>query len=147
MAATLLAELERRDALPREYWILEVSADLRARQRETLAASVPQLLARIRWLDRLPDPPFDGVVVANEVLDALPVERFVKREGDTRALGCDRRGGRLVPEEARAGPALEDAVRHVEADLGAPLADGYESEINLGLHGWIASLAAAMRRG
>ena len=55
MAAALLAELERRGALPAEYWILDVSADLRERQRATLAAAVPCVLPRVRWLDALPD--------------------------------------------------------------------------------------------
>ena len=69
MAAEMLAELERRAALPRRYLILDVSADLRERQHATLAAAVPHLLPRVEWLDRLPEA-LDGVVVANEVLDA-----------------------------------------------------------------------------
>jgi SAM-dependent MidA family methyltransferase len=57
MAATLLAELERRGTLPREYWILEVSADLRGRQRDTLAAVLPHVLGRVPTLEPHPDPP------------------------------------------------------------------------------------------
>jgi SAM-dependent MidA family methyltransferase len=147
MAAAMLAELARRNAVPREYWILDVSADLRARQRATLAASVPHLLNRVRWLDRVPDDPFDGVLVANEVLDALAVERFVKRGGEVRALGVTSVAGSVVAQEVITGRALESAVRHVEADIGAALADGYESEINLDLAAWLATLATVIRRG
>ena len=86
MAAAMLAELESLGALPARYRILDVSADLRERQRATLAAAVPRLLDRVEWLDRLPER-FEGVVVANEVLDALPVERFAWRGGEARALG------------------------------------------------------------
>src|SRR5690606_28921548 len=80
MAARVLAELESLDALPENYFILDVSADLRERQRETLQARVPHLLEKVEWLDtpvRMPR----GVILANEVLDALPVTRF-RRDGN-----------------------------------------------------------------
>lgn len=146
MAAALLTELERRDALPAAYWILDVSADLRERQRETLAACVPQLLERVRWLDTLPES-FSGVIVANEVLDALPVERFAIRGGQVNALGVAAQLGRLEYAEARAAAPLQEAVRRIEADLGAPLPDGYVSETRLGLAPWLGALAERMTRG
>jgi len=86
MAAEMLAELEALDALPAQYLILELSADLQARQRETLSVKVPHLLERVRWLNELPAPGFRGVVVANELLDALPVHCFVKAEGSEDTL-------------------------------------------------------------
>ena len=64
-------------ALPQHYYILEVSADLRARQQQRLAAAAARLRARISWLDALPATPIDGVMLANEVADALPFKRFV----------------------------------------------------------------------
>ena len=73
LAADLLGELERRNALPESYAILDLSGELRARQRETITRAVPHLLGRVTWLDRLPDQ-FDGLVLANELLDALPVQ-------------------------------------------------------------------------
>ena len=146
MAAELLGELARRDCLPERYWILDVSADLRERQRATLAAAVPHLLDRVEWLDRLPED-FTGIVVANEVLDALPVERFVVRGGAVNALGVTSQLGRLEWSEARAPEALADAVRGVERDTGVAWPDGYTSEINLGLADWLAALAASVRRG
>lgn len=72
LAAHILAELERLGSLPDTYAILEPSADLQQRQQARLAATVPHLVSRVRWLDRLPDR-IDGVVLGNEVLDALPV--------------------------------------------------------------------------
>ena len=148
MAAAMLAELDRRGRLPREYWILDVSAELRARQREALVATVPHLLERVAWLDTLPAEPFDGVVVANEVLDALAVERFVVRDGAVHALGVSLASdARLEWRERPAGPVLAAAVRHVEADIGRPLPEGYLSEINVDLEGWLAAVAAPLRRG
>ena len=146
MAAALLEELERRDALPRRYLILDVSADLRERQRATLAAAAPRLLARVEWLDRLPEA-FTGVVVANEVLDAMPVERFVVRGGAVNALGVTWQLGRLEWSEARAPAALSAGARAIERETGAAWPEGFTSEINLGLGDWLAALAGSISRG
>jgi SAM-dependent MidA family methyltransferase len=146
MAVAMLEELERRDALPARYRILDVSADLRERQQATLAAAVPQLLERVEWLDRWPED-FTGVVVANELLDAMPVERFVMRGGSVNALGVTWHLGRLEWSETRASAALADAVHAVVRDTGASWPESYTSEINLGLAGWIAALAATLTRG
>jgi len=147
MAATLLAELERRGQLPAEYWILDLSADLRERQRATLAVAVPRLLERVRWLDHLPDEPWVGMIVANEVLDAFPVERFAIRGGDVHAVGVASDFGRLQLAEVRANAALRAAVSRIEADLGARLPDDYESEVNPDLGPWLAALADTLERG
>jgi SAM-dependent MidA family methyltransferase len=146
MAAVVLAELDRLDRLPGTYRILDVSADLRARQRETLERAVPHLLDRVAWLDRLPEP-FDGVTVANEVLDALPVERFAIRGGEVNALGVAWQFGRFEAAEARASVDLRRGVRAIETELGTRLPDGYVSEINVGLSAWLASVGAVQRRG
>ncbi|WP_348240500.1 SAM-dependent methyltransferase, partial [Salmonella enterica] len=71
---------------PQRYSILEVSADLRERQRATLAERAPQLLARVHWLDGWPEN-LRGIVLANVVLDAMPVERFCIRSGQVNAMG------------------------------------------------------------
>ncbi|MCP4996579.1 MAG: SAM-dependent methyltransferase, partial [Gammaproteobacteria bacterium] len=76
LAADLLLELELLGKLPRRYQILEVSPDLRQRQAETLLTKAPSLLSRVEWLENLPDEPFRGIALANELLDAFPVQRF-----------------------------------------------------------------------
>ena len=146
MAAGVLAELERRGSLPRRYRILDVSADLRERQRATLERLVPGLVGRVEWLDRLPER-HTGVVLANEVLDALPVERFVIRRGEVRALGVAWHDGQPAWAEAPAPPGLAAAVRDLERDLGRTLPEGYVSEVGLLLPGWLAALGAALERG
>jgi len=146
MAATLLAELERRDALPHRYFILDVSADLRQRQQETIAAAVPRLLERVEWLDRLPDG-LEGVVLANEVLDAQPVERFVWRDEAIHALGVAWERGAPTWSEVPAPEPLARAVRCLERETGASWPGGYTSEINLGLGDWMAAVTAALGRG
>jgi SAM-dependent MidA family methyltransferase len=146
MAASMLAELERLGQLPDRYCILDVSADLRERQRATLAEAVPQLLDRVDWLDRLPEG-HEGVIVANEVLDAMPVERFVMRRAQVNALGVTTHLGRLGWSEARAMDPLRDVVLSLQQEAGAGWPDGYTSEVNLGLGDWLAALAASLTRG
>jgi SAM-dependent MidA family methyltransferase len=146
MATVLLDELARLGALPARYCILEVSADLRERQRATLAQACPQLVERVAWLDRLPKS-FTGIMLANEVLDAMPFERFVIRGGGVNQLGVTLQLGRLEWSEIRAGAALEAAVRDIEREMGATLPDGFTSELNVRLGSWFAGLARAMTRG
>jgi SAM-dependent MidA family methyltransferase len=146
LAAELLLELERLGALPRRYRILELSADLRARQQSHLQAAAPHLLSRVAWLNALPEP-FTGLILANEVLDALPVRRFRKdREGLFELqVGWDGEG--FCWKDTPAGMELTAAVETIENDLGAPLPPPYVSEVNLLLDPWIASLAEQLDRG
>ncbi len=146
MAADVLLELEALGHLPAHYYILEVSADLRERQRETIVARAPQHLGRVQWLDAWPSG-LRGVVLANEVLDAMPVERFSIRGAQVNAIGVTWQLGRLDWSEAHAEPALEKAVRDIEASLDAPLPDGYRSEVNLYLRPWMQGLGDALQEG
>lgn len=145
MAADLLTELLRLGKVPDRYLILEVSADLRTRQQEMLRQRVPQLFDRVAWLDRLPDA-FQGVVLANEVLDALPVQRFVIAEG-IRALGVTWQENSFAWASRPAEPALVSAVQELEASLGRQFPDRYVSEINTRLSSWFAAVAATLSRG
>jgi SAM-dependent MidA family methyltransferase len=144
MAAELLAGLERLGELPATYLLLEVSPELRERQRATLAARVPQLLERVSWLEALPEPPIEGVIIANEVLDALPVHLFcLTAQGIIeRAVGWD--GSRFCWVERDPKPTLGAAV--VELGL-TPTAQGYCSELNLALRPWVRALAGCLQRG
>ena len=147
MAADLLEELAQRDRLPRRYRILEVSAELRERQRATLLERFgPAILEQVEWLDTLPDG-FEGVVLANELLDAFPVERFRIREGGVNALGVTWQLGRLDWSEVRADSRLEAAVRAIEHSRGERLPDGYTSEWSPRIAPWIRALSTALERG
>jgi SAM-dependent MidA family methyltransferase len=146
MAAVVLEELDRLGAPPARYCILDVSADLRERQRATLTRACPLHLGRVEWLERLPRS-FTGIMVANEVLDAMPFARFAIRRGVVNELGVAWQLGRLEWSEVRAGEALESAVRGIERDIGAPLPEGFTSEVNLKLGAWFAGVAHALTRG
>ena len=92
LAAGLLTSLEPL-SLPRRYRILERSADLRRVQEELIASFAPGLLQRVEWLDRPPDDDWSGVLLANEVIDALAVERFEVGPGELRQLCVTTRNG------------------------------------------------------
>lgn len=146
MAADVLAELHEQGQLPGRYLILEVSADLKERQRALLADKVPALLDRVTWLDAAPEP-FTGVVLANEVLDALPVQRFRIRGSQVNTLGVSWQLGRLDWSEVRADRALEKTVRSIELTLGESLPDGYTSEVNQRLAPWLQTVSNSLTRG
>lgn len=146
MAADVLLELASQGRAPQRYLILEVSADLRERQRELLVRRAPQLVERVAWLNDWPEE-FRGVVLANEVLDALPVQRFRVRGAHVNAVGVAWQLGRLDWSEVRADDELEAAVRGIEASLGETFPDGYLSEANLRLGPWMRGLAAALHEG
>lgn len=146
MAADMLLELQALGALPDEYLILEVSAELKERQRHTLAAKATGLASRVRWLDALPDQ-FTGVIVGNEVLDALPVERFLKRPGGFDEYCVRIEGEGFAWDTRPAGAQLAAVLQAFETTLPAPLAAGYVSEIGLGLMPLVSSLAGSLERG
>jgi SAM-dependent MidA family methyltransferase len=140
LAATLLEELERSGSTPRSYLILELSADLRERSRDTLAARVPHLLERVAWLNRLP-PAFSGVVLGNEVLDAMPVHVVRVEAGKIEEGGVGVRSGRLDWSWRRASGDL------LEAASALRLPEGFRSEIGLAARGFVRTLAGVLEKG
>ena len=142
LAASLLTELERLERLPRSYLILELSADLRERSRDTIASRVPHLMERVAWLNRLP-PAFTGVMVGNEVLDAMPVH--VVR---ATAQGIEEGGVETAPGGSAMRWAWRPAAGELlEAARELALEPGYTSEIGLIARAFVASLAGVLERG
>ena len=147
LAVDLLSALADADALPeRGYQILEVSADLRQRQEQLLRSKVPDHAECVTWLSDLPRD-FTGVIVANEVLDALPVERFIRRKTGVRQLCIAVDGDSFTLSEREAPAALQQAVDKIEGAIGRELPPGFASEVCLALPHWIADTAAALHEG
>jgi SAM-dependent MidA family methyltransferase len=142
LAATLLEELDRLGAAPRSFLILELSADLRARSRDLLATRVPHLMERVAWLNVLP-PAFSGLVIGNEVLDAMPVH-VMRATAD----GIEEGGVIAARGEAPFAWAYRPAtgeLRDAAARLGLP--PGYTTEIALVARGFVRSIGAMLERG
>ena len=147
LAADLLAALAERGSLPDRYRILEVSGELRERQRATLAARGAELAARVEWLDAPPAEPWRGVLLGNEVLDALPVERFRATGQGFVVLGVARAGDGFGFEPRPADGRLGARLKALLAPLPGPLPPGFESEACLMLPAWIGALAAGLAQG
>ena len=148
-AETCLAKLLANDALPSRYAILEPSADLRERQRERLQERLPPLLFElVEWLDGPIQESWNGVLFANEVIDALPTPRFTIRDGEVFEEHVALDGeGRFLRSDRPADPMLASAVRHVERQLPQPFAEGYRSELLAQLPYWLQAVIGGMGDG
>ena len=148
-AEVALKRLLALDALPSRYALLEPSADLRERQRERLQKRLPPLLFElVEWLDGPIAQPWNGVLFANEVIDALPTPRFTLRDGEVLEEYVALDGeGRFLRRDRPADVLLSAAVRHVERGLDAPFADGYRSELLAQLPYWLQAVAGGLRQG
>ncbi len=149
MASDILLELEALGSLPENYFILELSPDLRQRQQETLRRLVPQLFDRIQWLDALPPAGFKGVVLANEVVDAMPVHllRF-DVQGVREAYVCQGEHGFVWQDGPLSTPELQQRVDGLRQNLNEEgFCPGYTTEINLAQQGWVNSLAGMLEQG
>ncbi len=146
LAKDLLLELERLDCLPEHYFILETSADLRERQQSLLKISCPQLFSRIIWLDTLPHKKIRGMIIANEVLDALPTHCFCIENNRIRekcVTGKNNQFTWLTTE-----PTLPELTHELtEIQQACPLPEGYESELNLMLSPWVTAIANSIEQG
>lgn len=141
LALDVLTELERLQQLPASYSILEVSADLRERQQALLRERLPHLADRVQWLDSLPSA-ISGAVIANEVLDALPVH--LVRWSDSRVFerGVMSKGSNFIWEERLPEtPSLLELVQQISVP------DDYLSEISLTARGLVGSLCDRLQSG
>ncbi|RLA14172.1 MAG: class I SAM-dependent methyltransferase [Gammaproteobacteria bacterium] len=141
LAVAVLAELERLGCLPAGYDIVERSALLRGRQRQLLEAQLPHLLERVHWLEGSPSG-FCGIIIANELLDALPVQRLIKSPTGFDQVVVKQDGDALV---LTAQPLSDPRVNKRLGHLG--LAEGYLTEINFAAETWVESLANVLDEG
>lgn len=141
LAADLIAALAAAGALPARYRILDVSPDLVARQRETLARRVPGHLDRVEWVGVLPSA-IEGVVLMNEVLDAVPPRLIARRGGAWHERGVAWDGSLRLADR----PLADDRMRAAAEDRFPPDGD-YVSEINLASEALVETVARRVKRG
>lgn len=142
MAVDILRELASHQCLPTHYYILEISADFRERQAALIKSEIPQLLDRVNWLSQLPSHPIRGVIIGNEVVDAMPVHKFKIKNG-IKEIYVDYKTDQFTWKIDEPSSSLTEAVR----DLRINFAEGYESEISLLIKGWILSLTKILHTG
>jgi SAM-dependent MidA family methyltransferase len=146
MAADILLQMERAGALPNRYFVLEVSADLQHRQQALLRERIPHLVERVEWLQNL-SIAFEGIIVANEVIDALPVKRFVVDKNGIKELGVGIVEDEFVWTTRAPQDSLLGEVNRFSDEIGCSFSSGYKSEVNLLLLSWIKSLEQSLHRG
>jgi len=143
MAKDILLELEKLKSLPQRYQIIELSADLRERQKEKCQKEIPHLFSRIEWLDQLPNEKWEGVVLANEVLDAMPVHKFTMQDG-IKEYYVDIDHEEFVWRiDEPSDKFLVEAVKNLDVNFS----EEYTSEINGSIEPWISSIAHFLERG
>ncbi len=145
LCVDILAHLERLDGLPDEYHILEVSGHLQSRQRELIMTKIPHLAHRVKWLSQWPAKPFNGVVIANEVLDAMPVHRFLQaKDGLFESyIILDEQGKLQEQFKPCVNPRLTE---HVQAVLPREIYS-YQSEANLFIDDWFRQCYGMLEQG
>jgi len=155
MAIELVLELEKRLHLPKQYLILELSAELRDRQKKAIKARLPHLYKHFVWLDRLPESPFSGIILGNELLDAMPVH-LLKIEHETlfeRYIALDNKGDFIWQDDSPENPRLEkitDSIRSIHNSLqylNDKPGKAYITEVNLQAIDWIKSVAEILENG
>lgn len=145
LCVDVLTTLEALKSLPREYHILELSGDLKKRQQQVIEESIPHLASRVRWHDQWPDTPFNGVVLANEVLDAMPVHRFMQTQDDVLEsyITLNEQGQLHEIFKSCTNPRLKAHVK----DVLAPDLYPYQSEANLFLDDWFQQCFNMLEKG
>lgn len=149
MAVDILLFLQAEHALPEHYYILEASGDLRQRQQVLMKQQLCQeVFSRVQWLGSLPPQgSFQGMIIGNEVMDAMPVKRFVLEKGGVSELGVTWEGDGLIWQSTAADSKLAEYIRqHLPGDL-QDYPDGYIFEVNLMLAGWIKELSDCLYQG
>jgi SAM-dependent MidA family methyltransferase len=145
LCVDILTHLERTNCLPKQYLILEVSAGLKLAQQKLISEKIAHLAPLVHWLDSLPETPFQGVLLANEVLDAMPVHRFMQTKDGLLESYISLNDTGALQEDFL--PCTNQRLQaHVEKVLiDAPLP--YISEANLFIDAWIRSAALLLEKG
>ncbi len=147
LASSVLAALAAADALPSRYLVLETSPDLRARQRTLLSREAPEHVQRIAWIETLPAR-IDGVILANEVLDAIPVHLLRRADGCWLERGVVVAGRPAPPQYGLAWADREAPAALVTLAMRRfPPSGDYSSEVNPAAEALVEDLARRLSRG
>ena len=140
LATQVLFELGRLKSLPEKYYIMELSGQLKQQQKQTILSVIPELIDRVEWLTELPIG-FSGVVIANEVLDAIPAKRLIFSGGRFIELGVDFVNGNFQWK------TLDESYLKPLTTLPTICDEGFITEVNLQALAWIDSLYSSMNKG
>lgn len=147
MAADILCYLKEHEALPEHYYILEVSPDLIEKQKEKLEKALPNYFEHIIWLDKLPKT-FDGIMLANEILDAMPVHHFEYNNKQLKEIFVALESDKLVFTKEKPSKILQQAFTQLKTEVDLSTWETpYQSEINTYIPSWINNIANCLNKG
>lgn len=148
MAADILTQLKKIDALPKYYYIVEISESLRERQRAYIESQHPELIDRVIWLNEPPTEAWEGCIIGNEIVDALPVERFTIKNGEAyyADVGYDEATQSFITVSERQDQALQGFMAEL-AKKNIVLPEGYVSECCPMVKDWLANLTHNLSKG
>lgn len=146
LAIDILLQLELLGVLPDEYLIVELSAELKQRQQKTIKDKSAELFERVKWLDQLPDNLSNVVVVANEVLDAMPIESFKMTSSNVESLVVGVKDNKIVSKYSSANETVQKTIVELQKRSEFQFPDNYCSEYNPAIQAWLSSIESAAER-
>ena len=130
-----------------KYYILEVSADFRERQRQELSLLPDETFEKVIWLDSILEAPVEGIVIGNEVIDALPFKRFTVVDHKIQEIGVSIKNGQLTESTRDADKTLAEEVRLIEKALNRDFEQNYTSEIRPNIGQWLKGISSMLKSG
>ena len=147
LAFDILTRLDNQGFVPNQYYILELSADLKDRQQRLLAKLPNNLLEKVTWLDSLPENFITGIILGNEVLDAMPCRRFRIQDEEIYEIGISCTNQKLIEQDKLADEIIKDSVHKIEKELNRKFANGFISEIRPDYKHWFTTLSSSLVYG
>lgn len=147
LAFDIISQLNEYQVNFDHYYILELSADLKQRQQSMLSHLPKKVFNKIVWLDSATMDPINGVIIANEVIDALPFTRFKVHNGQIYELGICYKDNELIEQSRLADELLTDLVLKISKEIGITFDDGYTSEIRINFKRWFRAIESMLSSG
>ena len=142
-----LKELEEIGVEIGQYYILEISADLRDRQMQSISNLPKSIRDKVTWLESLEVDPIDGILIANEVIDALPFKRFTIENNQTYELGVTLKNGELEEAAKKSGKKLSDEIEIISSEIDRQFEEGFISEVRLDFQKWFKAISGMINKG
>ena len=146
LAISLLKKMQEMNIKPRNYFIIDISEDLINRQKQKISKDIPELSSLVHWVTKMPEN-FQGIVIANEVADALPFERFIRADDEVLQVCVTADENRFAYDVIPADKKLNNYVISLEQKNGNRLKNDYLSEVSFEAEQWVKNIARNIDRG
>jgi len=146
LAVSLLKKMQEMSIKPRNYFIVDISENLINRQKQKISKDIPELSSLVSWITKMPEN-FQGIIIANEVADAFPFERFIRTDNEVLQVCVTLDGNKFSYDLIPADKELNNYVISLEKKNGKRLKNGYLSEVSFEAEQWIKNIGLNINRG